>query len=179
MVSQRRASFLSPFADTSNMGTVTKMNGIPVEADQPGEAQACLSREQQQRAIAASEPCRSIRSGKDRFDLGSGQEMQLALVVSLARYREDALDVCAVGRFLEGCEPEEGADGGQAQVARPGAGATFLLDIIKKRADKRRIQIVERQGRRRFAESRMCKREQQPECIPVGCDRVGATLRDA
>ena len=32
-------------------------------------------------------------------------------------YRQDALDMRAVGRFLKGCEPEEGADGGQAHIA--------------------------------------------------------------
>ena len=43
---QRCASFFPPLADASNMGTVTEMNGIPVEADQLGETQACLGREQ-------------------------------------------------------------------------------------------------------------------------------------
>src|SRR5437899_8513002 len=87
-------------------GSVTEMNGIPVEADQLREAQARLGREQQQRVIAASEPCRSIRSGEDRLDLGSGQERHLAFVVSLGRYR--ALDMRAVGRLLERCEAKEG-----------------------------------------------------------------------
>ena len=91
-----------------------EMNGIPVEADQLGEAQACLGREQQQGVIAASEPCRTVGSGKDRLDLGARQEMHLTLVVTLARYREDSLDKGAVGRFLEGGEPKEGADGRQA-----------------------------------------------------------------
>ena len=44
--------------------------------DQVGEAQARLGREQQQRVMAASEPCRSIRSGKDRLDLGRGMADQ-------------------------------------------------------------------------------------------------------
>jgi triosephosphate isomerase len=63
------------------------MNGVSVEADQLGEAQACLGREQQQGVIAASEPCRAIGSGKDRLDLGPRQEMHLTLVVALARKR--------------------------------------------------------------------------------------------
>src|SRR5690349_4726504 len=173
---QRRASFLSPFADTSNMGTVTEMDGVPVEADQLGETQARLGREQQQRVIAASEPCRSIRSGKYRLDLGSGQEMHLALVVSLARYREHALNMSAVGRLLKRGEPEEGADRGQAQVTGPDAGAALLLEILQKRTDERRIQIVESQGRRRLAEPLLSKREQEPERVPVGCDRVRADI---
>ena len=153
-----------------------EMDGVPVEADQLGEAQAGLGCEQQQGVIAASEPCRAIGSGKDRLDLGPRQEMHLRLVVSLARYREHALDKGAVGRLLEGREPEEGANGRQAQVARPDAGAPLRLEISQERADERRIQIVERQGRRRLAEPRLCKREQQPERVPVGCDRVGADV---
>jgi hypothetical protein len=49
------------------MRTGSEMNGIPVEADQLGEAQACLGGDG---VIAASEPCRAIGSGKDRLDLG-------------------------------------------------------------------------------------------------------------
>src|SRR5262245_8040680 len=60
---------------------------------------------------------RAAVHGKDRLNLGARQEMYLTLVVTLARYREDALDKGAVGRLLEGYETEEGANGGQAQVA--------------------------------------------------------------
>jgi hypothetical protein len=118
------------------MGTVTEMNGIPVEADQLGETQACLGREQQQRVIAASEPCRSIRSGEDRLDLGAGQVSHLAFVVSLGRYREHALDMRAVGRLLERSEAKEGPDGGQAQVAGLDADVPLVLEVLQKRADE-------------------------------------------
>jgi hypothetical protein len=62
--------------------------------------------------------------------------MDLSLIVTLARYSEDALDKGAIGRFLEGCEPEEGANGRQAQVARPNAGAALRLEISEERADE-------------------------------------------
>src|ERR1700758_3035765 len=107
---ERRASFLSPFADTSHMRAGAEMDGILVEADELGKAQACLGREQEQGVVAASEPCRAIGRDKDRLDLGPRQEMQLALIVTLARYREDTLDQGAVCRLLEGGEPEERAD---------------------------------------------------------------------
>ena len=71
MRGQRHASFLPAFTDASHMGAVSEMNCAPVEADQLGEAQACLGREQQQGVIAASEPCCSIRSSKNRLDLGA------------------------------------------------------------------------------------------------------------
>ena len=108
--------------------------------------------------IAAAKPCRAIRSGKDRLDLGPRQEMHLTLVVALARYREHSLDKGAVGRLLEGREPEERANGGQARVTRPDAGAPLGLEISEERADERHIQIVEGQDRRGLAEPRLCKR---------------------
>src|SRR5665647_3621711 len=102
--------------------------------------------------------------------------MHLALVVAFAWYREDSLDEGAVGRLLEGREPEEGANGRQAQVARPDAGASLRLEISEERADERRIEIVKGQGRRGLAEPSLCKREREPERVPVGCDRVGADV---
>ena len=123
----------------------TEVDGVPVEADQLGEAQARLGREQQQGVIAAAEPRRPIGRGEDRLDLGARQEVHLSLVVALARYREHALDQRAVRRLLERHEPEEGADGGQAQVAGLDAGTALRLEIGQECADERRIQIVERQ----------------------------------
>jgi hypothetical protein len=72
----------------------------------------------------------SDRCSKDRLDLGARQEMDLTLVVALARYREDGVYQGAVGWFLEGHEPEEGADGGQSQVARPDTGTAPRLKIL-------------------------------------------------
>ena len=91
-----------------------EMNGIPVETDQLGEAQARLDRDQQQGVIAATEPRHPIGRGEDCLDLGARQEVHLSLVVALARYGEHALDQPAVRWLLERHEPEEGADGGQA-----------------------------------------------------------------
>ena len=49
-------------------------------------------------------------------------------------------------------------------------------EIGQERADERRLQIVERQRRRGLAEPGLRKREQQPECIPIRCDRIGADI---
>ena len=82
-----------------------EMDGILVEADELGKAQACLGREQEQGVVAASEPCRAIWGGENRFDLGPRQEMHLAFVMTLAWYRQDSLDQGAVSRLLERYEP--------------------------------------------------------------------------
>ena len=127
--------------------------------------------------ITTPKPCRAIWGGENRFDLGPRQEMHLTLVMTLAWYCQDSPDQGAVSRLLERHKPEEGANGCQTQVARLDAGASLRLEISKERADKRRIEIVEGQGRRRFAEQRLCKREQKPKRVSVGCDRLALTLR--
>src|ERR1700722_457222 len=83
---QRRGPFLPPLADTPHMSAGAKVDGVPVEADQFGEAQARLDRNQQQGVIAAAEPRRPIGRGEDGLDLGARQEVHLSLVVALARY---------------------------------------------------------------------------------------------
>ena len=92
--------------------------------------------------------------------------MHLTLVMAFARHREDPLNKGAVGRLLEGGEAEERANGRQAQIARPRAGAALRLKISEERGDKRRIEIVESQSRGKLAEPRLCKCEQEPETCP-------------
>ncbi|RCW63213.1 IstB-like ATP binding protein [Pseudorhodoferax soli] len=101
------ASFLAASADTAHVRAGAEMDRIPVQTDQFRHAQAGLGCEHQQGVIAAAEPRRPAGSGKERFDLRTRQEMHLALVVSLVWYRKHALDKGALGRLLEGHEPEE------------------------------------------------------------------------
>lgn len=96
--------------------------------------------------------------------------------MAFARYREDALDKGAVGRLFEGNEPEEGVNGGQAQIPRSRADAPLSLEIGKERADEWCIEIIDDQSRGRLAEPRLCKPEQQPERVPIECDRVGTDV---
>src|SRR5262245_46483716 len=170
------APFLSSFTNAPHMSAGAEMDGVPVEADQLGKAQARLGCKQQQGVVAASKPCRPIGHGKYGLDLCARQEMHLPLGVTLARDREDALNKGTAGRFLERHETKKGADSGQAKVACPDAGAALLLEVFEKRVDERRVQIVEHQGRGRLAQPPLCKKEQQPERVPVGCDRVSADI---
>lgn len=90
----RRAPFLSTFSDASYMrgGVEVEVDGIPVEADRLGKAQAGLGRKQQQGTIARPSRSRAIWGSKNRFDLAPRQEIHLALVMAFAWYRQDALD---------------------------------------------------------------------------------------
>src|SRR5580704_16930157 len=61
---QRSGPLLPPFADTAHMSTGAEVDVVPVEANQFGEAQACLGRNQQQCAITATQPSRRIGRSK-------------------------------------------------------------------------------------------------------------------
>lgn len=74
---------------------------------------------------------RAIWGAENRFDLGSHQEMHQALVVTLAWYRQDALDQGTVSRLLEKYKPKEGANGCQTQSCASDAGASRRLEISK------------------------------------------------
>jgi hypothetical protein len=74
------------------MSAGAEVDGVPVEADQFGETQTRLDRDQQQDVVAAAEPRRPIGRGEDGLDLGARQEVHLSFVVALAWYREHALD---------------------------------------------------------------------------------------
>jgi hypothetical protein len=128
------------------MGAGAQADGVPVEAGRFGQAQARLGGKQKQGVIAASEPRRPIGRGEDRLDLWPLQEVHLSLVVSFARYCEHALDHRAMCRLLKRHEPKEGADGGQAQVARSDGGAALRFEISQELPDKGGIQIAEQQG---------------------------------
>ena len=110
---ERRGPFLPSLAEASHMSAAAQKDGVPIEIDQLGKTQASLHGEQQQGVIAPPQPCRSIRGGEDGLDLRSVKEMDLTLVVALARYRQHTLDMSPVGRLFEGCETEEGTDGRQ------------------------------------------------------------------
>jgi hypothetical protein len=79
--------------------------------------------------------------------------------------------------LLEGREPEEGANGRQAQVARPDAGASLCLEISEERADERRVGIVKGTADGGLMEPRLCKREQQPERVLWDAIVLALTLR--
>jgi len=72
------------------------------------------------------------------------------LVVALARYGKDTLDLGTVGRFFERCEAEEGTDGCQAQITGSNAGGSVGLEVFEEGADEWSVQIVECQVRRRL-----------------------------
>ena len=67
---------------------------------------------------------------------------------------------------------EKGVDRREADIAAASTGATLLLEIIEKRADHRRVEIVQRHRRRRFAKPLLGKAQEQAEGVAVARDGV-------
>jgi hypothetical protein len=82
------------------------------EPSEFGQPQPCLDREQQHSVISTPNPSCSVGCCEQRLDLKVRQEMDQSLVVSLAGYREYALDKSTVRRLFESDESKEGTDGG-------------------------------------------------------------------
>ena len=57
--------------------------------------------------VTATDPRRLTRGREQRFDFRSRQKVNQSFVTALGRYRQDALDMSAVRRFLNRHESEE------------------------------------------------------------------------
>ena len=70
---------------------------------------------------------------------------------------------------------EQGVDRGQPGVAGPDAVLAVMLEMVKERADHRRVQVGEVEPARQSPGPPGSEAEQQPQRVPVGGDRVGAS----
>ena len=113
---------------------------------EPGELRAPesgLDGDEQERVIAPSGPCAAIGRSEERVDLGAYEEADGTALEPLVRHCQDALDQSGVLGLLERGVPEEGANGGEPDVAAPRGVAAFVLDVVQEGADQRRVEIHE------------------------------------
>src|SRR5207249_4922326 len=161
------------FALTADMSACPQGDILPAEPDQLGDPQAGLGRYQQQRPVAPTGPCLLIGYGQKGINLGSSQKGDGRAVIALTRDRQDALDHATVARCPQCRVVEKRVNRREADIAAAGAGATRLLEIIEKRADHRRVEIVQRQRRRCFPEPLLGTAQQYAERVAVARDGVG------
>ena len=86
-----------------------------------------------------------IGCGEQGLDFRSRQESDLRAGAALARNGEDALNLGRVGRRLEGCVAEEGANSGEPQVSGTRRNAATLLQVMEKCGNQRRVKLIEGQ----------------------------------
>ncbi|MDB5773799.1 MAG: hypothetical protein JWM42_4173 [Burkholderia sp.] len=141
-----RASFLASFADHAYVGTGPKDEILALEPCRFRQAQPCLHRHQQKGVITPARPSALIGGGKQGIDFGTGEKGNQGARKSLAGNGENPLDLCGIGRYLEGRVSEEGVDCGETQIATANAYALALLQIIQKCHDQRRIDFLKAQA---------------------------------
>jgi hypothetical protein len=81
-----------------------------------------------------------------------------------------------MGGYLEGRVAKEGVDSGQAYIPAAHAQPSMLLEMIEKRHDQRRIDLLELQARRRRVQPLLRKRQEQPESIAIRTNRMRTNL---
>jgi hypothetical protein len=94
--------------------------------------------------------------------------------VALGRDRHHSRDRVRVLGMSERSEAVERVDRPEARVARSGTVAPLLFDVGEERADQRCVEVVEVQLERLLAGLTLGEREQQPERVAVGGDRLRA-----
>src|SRR6476646_1061497 len=96
--------------------------------------------------------------------------------MSLSGYGQHALDLRGMGRLFVGGILEEGADGGQPQIAAAGCDSSALFQVIQKCRNQGCINRLESQTGRRLVQTLLSALQQQTKSIPIGTDGVWAYL---
>jgi hypothetical protein len=65
----------------------------------------------------------------------------------------------------------------EAGVAGCGAVAPVVVQMIQERANRRRVQVIDREAERRLVGLMRGEQQQQPDRVPVGGDGSGAGLQ--
>ena len=95
---------------------------------------------------------------------------------ALGRYGQHPLDHRGVLGVAQGGVAEQGPDGGEAEVAGPGAVVPFGLQVIREGGDRLLVQVVPVQAGGGFPGSGLHEAHQQPERVPVRREGAGAGL---
>ena len=146
------------------------------QLDQLGHSEPGLDRQDQEHAIPSADPCRRVGRRHQGIDLFATQEGNRSSLVALGRDRQNATTAIDVGRFTDRHVPKEGVDSGEPDIARTSAVSTSVLDMVQKRADKRCVEIFQRQARWIFTEPLLGKSQEQSKRIAVRGDGVGTGL---
>ena len=108
-----------------------------------GEAQTGLYGQQNEGVITPARPRTLIRSSQQGIDFGACEELDQGSCGAFIGDGEHPLDLCGIDWYLESCKTKERAQSRQAQIAAASADALLLLQVIQKRHDQGRIDLLE------------------------------------
>jgi hypothetical protein len=93
--------------------------------------------------VAAAGPARAVGRVDERVELGLREIGDQRAFVALGPDLEDPFDRRGVLWVAQHAVAIEGADPGQAGVARPGPTPAVSFEVVEERADQRRVELAE------------------------------------
>ena len=168
------AALLSPFTFAADVCSALQVDVALAKSDEFRKAETSLNREQQQDPISSAEPGRLIRHFQESLDFGPRQKIHYAAGLPLWWDRKYALDCCRVLWALQRRVAKEGADRCETDISAARCIGPILLEVVKKRADKCRIQIHYSEFGWRLPQLLLSKLQQQTKSVPVRRYRVRA-----
>jgi hypothetical protein len=119
-----------------------------------------LNGEQKHCPVTPPNPTGEIRCRQHSLTLCAGKEFDGPTLVTFGGHRQYLLAKQRVCRLLKGDVLKERMNCSQADVASASAVLPALLEVIEEITDKPRVQIFERDVRRRFAQPFFCEMQE-------------------
>ena len=156
------------------MGAGAERHVLSTESGQLGNPQARLDGDEEQRAVAPSDPGGGVGAVEEGLDLLLDEELHDPALKALARDGEHALTVQSVGRVGERDVAEERVECREARVSAAGAIAALAFKVVEELAQERGVEIRKHEARRGAAEGRCGKAQEKAEGISIGGHGVSA-----
>jgi hypothetical protein len=150
-----------------DMGAGSQDDILAAQANQLGNPEPRLNREQEHRPIAAPNPTGGIRDRQQSVHLFPIEEFDGPTFVTFGGHREYSLAEQRMGGLLESHILKEGVNRGQADVSSASAILPASFKIVEEISNKQYVQIIDREVRWRFAQPFFCKPQQQAEGIAI------------
>jgi hypothetical protein len=136
---QWSTSFLASFTFTSNMRSLTEADVLSSNRGDLGEAEACLNNSEEERVIAATQPCISVWNRQECIDLRPSEETHKWTGLPFVGNREHALDQPRELGYFQRNVAKKRPNRSQSQITTPCRVRTSAFQIIQKRSQKGRL----------------------------------------
>jgi len=150
----------STFPLAVNVRAGSQHDVLAVQASQLGDPEARLNGEQKQCPVAAPDPGGMVDRRQEGVNLFAIEKFDGPPLVAFGGHRQDSLAQQRMRRFLESHVLKEGMNCGQTDITSASTVLSLFLEMIKKIADKRHVQILDHELRGCFTEPFFCKTEE-------------------
>ena len=172
-MAQGSASGLSTLAAAADVRADAKLDIAASQRRELTIAKARLNRDEQKHPIAPSNPGSWVCGFAECRGLLLGEKLDWTAFVTFRGYCQDPFALERQRGFTESNVAEEGVQRGETCVARARAVASLRFEVIEELGEERCVEILEAQLGWRPAKASRGETKQEPEGVPVCCNRVG------